>query len=172
MLSERMQRALNEQINRELFSSYIYLAMATHFEEKSLDGFAQWMYGQSQEEYGHAMRILRHVLERGGHVELGAIEAPPAEFGSPLEIFRQALDHERKITGHIHDIYRLAVEERDYAAQSLMEWFVNEQVEEEDTVGRIVDQLDLAGDDRAAILLLDKELGQRPQGGESAPSAP
>ena len=161
MLSERMQQALNEQINREFFASYLYLAMAAHFEEQSLDGFARWMYAQSEEEYGHAMRILRHVLERGGHVELAPIAAPPAEFGAPLDVFQQSLDHERKVTGHIHDIYRLAMEEQDYAAQSLMEWFVNEQVEEEDTVGRIVDRLRMAGDDRAAILMLDAELGSR-----------
>lgn len=161
MLSERVQQALNEQINREFYASYLYLAMAAHFEEQSLDGFARWMYAQSEEEYGHAMRILRHVLERGGHVELAPIAAPPAEFGAPLDVFQQSLDHERKVTGHIHDIYRLAMEEQDYAAQSLMEWFVNEQVEEEDTVGRIVDRLRMAGDDRAAILLLDAELGSR-----------
>ncbi len=161
MLSERVQQALNEQINREFYASYLYLAMAAHFEEQSLDGFARWMYAQSEEEYGHAMRILRHVLERGGHVELASIAAPPAEFGAPLDVFQQSLDHERKVTGHIHDIYRLAMEEQDYAAQSLMEWFVNEQVEEEDTVGRIVDRLRMAGDDRAAILMLDAELGSR-----------
>ena len=161
MIKERILAALNDQINREFYASYLYLAMAAHFDLQSLDGFARWMFKQSEEEYGHAMRILRHVLERGGQVELKPIDAPPAEFGSPLSIFEQALEHEQRVTQHIHDIYRLAVEEEDYATQSLMEWFVNEQVEEEDTVGRIVDRLRLAGDNRAAILMLDAELGQR-----------
>ncbi len=161
MIKERVLKALNDQINREFYASYLYLAMAAHFDLQSLDGFARWMFKQSEEEYGHAMRILNHVLERGGKVELQPIAAPPAEFGSPLDIFRQALEHERKVTGYINEIYKLAVEEEDYAAQSLMEWFVNEQVEEEDTVGRIVDRLELAGDNRAAILMLDAELGQR-----------
>ncbi len=161
MIKERILKALNDQINREFYASYLYLAMAAHFDLQSLDGFARWMFKQSEEEYGHAMRILNHVLERGGRVELQPIAAPPSEFGTPLDIFRQALEHEQRVTGYINDIYKMAVEEEDYATQSLMEWFVNEQVEEEDTVGRIVDRLELAGDNRAAILMLDAELGQR-----------
>lgn len=161
MIKERILKALNDQINREFYASYLYLAMAAHFDLQSLDGFARWMFKQSEEEYGHAMRILNHVLERGGRVELQPIAAPPSEFGTPLDIFRQALEHEQRVTGYINDIYKMAVEEEDYATQSLMEWFVNEQVEEEDTIGRIVDRLELAGDNRAAILMLDAELGQR-----------
>lgn len=156
-----IQDALNEQINREFYASYLYLAMAAHFEAQSLDGFAGWMYAQSEEEYGHAMRILKYMLERGAQVELKAIAAPPEEFGSPLDIFKQALAHEQHVTQAIHALYKLAAEHEDYSTMKHLDWFIEEQVEEEATVGRIVDRLQMAGDDRAALLMLDSELAQR-----------
>nr|WP_290666501.1 ferritin [Ardenticatena sp.] len=166
-MQEAIQDALNEQINREFYASYLYLAMAAHFEAQSLDGFAGWMYAQSEEEYGHAMRIIKYMLERGAPVELKAIAAPPEEFGSPLDIFKQALAHEQHVTEAIHALYKLAAEHEDYATMKHLDWFIEEQVEEEDTVGRIVDRLAMAGDDRAALLMLDGELAQR-SGGEEA----
>ena len=173
-MNDRMQKAFNDQINEELFSSYVYLAMAAHLEGLNLDGFTNWMKLQAQEELGHAMRLFDHVHRRGGRVVLGAIGEPPLEFGSPLEVFQKALAHEQHITGCIHEIYRIAQEESDYPAQLELQWFIDEQVEEEESTGRVVEQLKMAGDNQSALLMLDRELGQRPlpaQAGGSAPPA-
>jgi ferritin len=161
MLKESMQKALNEQINREFYAFYLYLSMAGHFEVENLKGFANWMYRQSEEERGHAMRLFDFVNDRGGHVKLQAIAAPPAEFGSPVSIFEQALEHERKVTEWINQLYEQSIQESDYATRVHVQWFVTEQVEEEDTLTEIVDQLKLAGDNKSALLLLDWELGRR-----------
>ncbi|HXF61198.1 MAG TPA: ferritin [Caldilineaceae bacterium] len=161
MLSETMQNALNEQINREFYAFYLYLAMAAHFDAQNLTGFAHWMYVQSEEERGHAMRIFNFVIERGGQVKLHPIEAPPSEFGSPLSVFEQALAHERKVTEWINALYEKAIQEQDYATRVHLQWFVTEQVEEEDVVSEIIDKLKLAGDNKSALLLLDRDFRLR-----------
>jgi ferritin len=160
-MNDRVQQAFNEQINEELYSSYIYLAMTAHFEAMNLEGFASWMKLQAQEEVAHAQRLFDHINRRGGRVVLKAIGEPPVDFGSPLETFEKALAHERHITACIHRLYKLASQEEDYAAQMELQWFIDEQMEEEENTGRVVDQLKLAGDDNVALLMLDRELGQR-----------
>jgi ferritin len=161
MLSKTLQDALNTQIKHEFFSSYLYLAMSSYFESQSLLGFAKWMRIQSEEEHGHAMRLFDFVHDRGGSVELQALEQPRGEFAAPLDAFQQALEHERFITAQIHQLYALAVREKDYPTQVHLQWFIDEQVEEEKNASDIVDQLRIAGNDGAAILLLDHNLGQR-----------
>jgi ferritin len=160
-MNDRIQTAFNNQINEELFSSYVYLAMAAHFERMNLDGFTNWMKQQAQEELGHAMRLFDHINRRGGRVVLRAIGEPPSEYGSPMEVFEKALSHEQHITGCINDLYKIALEENDYPAQMELQWFIDEQVEEEENVGRAVEQLRMAGDNQSALLMLDRELGQR-----------
>jgi ferritin len=160
-MNQKVQDALNKQINAELHSAYIYLSMSAHFEEQSLSGMAQWMRLQAEEEMEHAMRIYDFVHARGGRVILEAVEGPPTEWGTPVSIFEAALAHEKKITGMIHDLYALATEEKDYPAQSMLQWFVDEQVEEEDNVGNVVDQLRMVSDDLPGLLLMDRELGAR-----------
>ena len=152
---------MNRQINREFCAAYLYLAMSAHFEVRSLDGFATWMRAQAREEQGHAMRLFDHLVERGVQVDLVAIDAPASDFGSPLEVFEAALEQEQLTTKRIHELYDLAVEHHDHPVQLVLEWFITEQVEEEASVGTVVDQLRMAGDNQAAILMLDRELGTR-----------
>lgn len=161
MIPEKLLNGLNDQIKHEFYASHLYLAMSAHFEAKNLPGFAHWMRLQHEEEHEHAMRIFDFINDRDEHVVLQAIDQPPSEFGSPLDIFTQALKHERKVTGQINELYRLAAEEGDYASQSMLQWFVDEQVEEEKVTGDIVDQLELIGDDSTALFMLDRELAAR-----------
>ena len=161
MISPRMQDALNEQIRNEFYSSFAYLSMSAHFEHQNLPGFATWMRVQAGEEHVHAMKIFDHVLDRGGEVKMPAIAQPPVKFESARSVFEQALLQERAVTKSIHDLYALAMETKDYPARVFLDWFVNEQVEEEKTAELIVEQLRMVGDDRPALLLLDRELGQR-----------
>lgn len=161
MLGKKLEDALNEQINKELYSAYLYLSMAAHCEAESLPGFAIWMRLQAQEELGHAMRFFDHVNNRGGRVVLKAIEMPPPVWKSPLEVFEQVLGHEQKVTGMINHLYELAVNENDYATQMELQWFITEQVEEEDSAGQVVDQLKMVGDQPMGLLMLDKQLGTR-----------
>jgi ferritin len=161
MLSPKMLDALNQQINHELASAYLYLAMAAQCEAHSLPGMANWMKRQAGEEYGHGMRLFEHICDRGGRVVLAAIPQPPAEFGSPLALFQQVLAHERKVTAYINAVYELALEEKDYAAQVALHWFVNEQVEEEKNASIIVDQLKAIPEGSSAVLFLDRQLGKR-----------
>jgi ferritin len=160
-MNQKIEQAFNEQINEELFSSYIYLAMAAHFETMNLEGFTNWMKLQAQEELQHAMRLFDHINRRGGRVVLKAIGEPPVDFGTPLEVFEKALAHEQHITGCIHRLYDLAREEKDYPAQIELQWFIDEQVEEEENTGRVVDLLRMAGENQTALLMLDRELAQR-----------
>ena len=162
MIGDKVQAALNEQIVQELHASQYYLSMSAYFERTGYPGFARWMRVQSDEEREHALRIFDFVNDREGQVTLGRIDAPPSEFGSPLEVFQAALAHERKVTALIGKLYGLAVEEFDYPTQVMLQWFVNEQVQEEKVASDIVDRLRLAGDDKSALLLLETELGQRP----------
>jgi len=161
MLSEKMQNALNDQIKHELDSAYVYLSMAAYFEAENLPGFAHWMYMQREEELEHAMKLFRHVNERGGRVKLQALDEPPASFKSPLDVFEKSLKHEQKVTALIHELYDLALKEKDYPAQVMLQWFIDEQVEEEDNAGSVVDTLKRAGDNDAALLMLDRELAKR-----------
>ena len=163
-MDKAIQDALNEQINAELHSAYIYLAMSAHFAEQNLDGFAHWMRQQAGEELGHAMKLFDYVLERGGHVELKAVAGPAKKFGTPLQIFETALAHEKKISAMIHALYDLARKKKDFATENNLNWFVTEQVEEEDTAGRAVERLRLAGDSTAALLMLDRQFGERSDG--------
>jgi ferritin len=161
MFSKKVQDAMNDQIQRELESAYIYLSMAAYFDSSNLPGFANWMRVQFQEEQAHAFKFYDFVYDRGGQVILQAIGQPPAEFQSPLDAFEKVLAHEQKVTGHINDLYALAVEEKDYASQILLQWFVEEQVEEEKSAGDIVDMLERIGDSYHALVMLDRELSQR-----------
>lgn len=156
-----IQAAINEQIRHEFSAAYVYLGMMTYFESRSLSGFGHWMRLQAQEEVAHAMKLVDFLVDRGGKVELGAIEAPKSEFDSPLEVMQKALAHEQKVTASINDVYALAVAKNDYPAQVLMQWFVSEQVEEEKNAGEIVDQLEFAGGSASAMLVLDGRLAQR-----------
>lgn len=161
MISATITDAINAQIAKEFYASQIYLAMSASFEAANLRGFAHWMRVQSDEERGHALRFFDYVIERGGHIALAAVDAAPAEFGSPLDIFRMALQHEQKVTASINKIYAQAIKEEDYATQVFLQWFISEQVEEEANASELIDRLTLAGDDRAALLMLDHELKSR-----------
>lgn len=161
MLSKSMLKALNEQINHELYSSYLYLSMSAHFQEANLPGFAHWMALQSKEEYEHAMKIFRYITERNGRVILDAIDKPPTEFKKPLEVMKQVLEHEKKVSGLINRLYEMAVKEKDYPTQVMLQWFITEQVEEEKTAGDIIEQLKMVGDMPAGLIMLDRQLGAR-----------
>jgi ferritin len=161
MLSKKMEKAINQQINAEMYSSYLYLSMATYFESISLGGFSNWMRQQAQEELFHGMKMFDFVCERGGRVTLKTIDQPPAKWASPLDVMKNVLSHEQKVTGLINDLVDLALDERDHATNIFLQWFVSEQVEEEDTAGGLVDKLKLIGKDANGLFMLDTELGQR-----------
>jgi ferritin len=161
MLSNKMEAAINQQINAEMYSSYLYLSMATYFESISLGGFSNWMRQQAQEELFHGMKMFDFVCERGGRVTLTAIDEPPSEWASVLDVFENVLAHEQKVTGLINDLVDLALEERDHATTIFLQWFVSEQVEEEDTAGGLVDKLKLIGNDANGLFMLDTELANR-----------
>jgi ferritin len=156
-----MQEALNKQVNAELFSSYLYLSMAAWFQSQNFAGMANWMQIQAQEELGHAMKFYGFINDRDGRVLLSAVEGPQTDWKSPLEIFEEAYKHELKITGLINGLVKLALQEGDYAANAFLQWFVNEQVEEESAAITIVQKLKLVGDNGVALFMLDNELGQR-----------
>jgi ferritin len=161
MLSDKMQKALNDQINEELYSAYLYLSMAAWFETLNLKGFANWMMVQNQEEQVHAMKIYDFINERGGKVGLQAVKEPPTEWKSPLDAFEGSYKHEQHITGCINDLVALAMDEKDRATQIFLEWFVTEQVEEESTADQIIQELKLVGKEGQGIFMIDRELGQR-----------
>jgi len=161
MLSEAIQDAMNEQIKNELCSAYLYLSMSAYCESVNLPGFAHWMRVQAQEETTHAMKFYDFICERGGRVVLQAIDQPPVKYESPLDVFEKTLEHEGKVTAMIHNLYALAVQENDYASQVFLQWFVTEQVEEEQSAAQIVDTLKMIGDKGHALLMLDRELRQR-----------
>ena len=165
MLSKKMEQALNNQINAEYFSSYMYLSMAAYFEAENLSGFAAWMEKQAQEELMHALKFYGFVNERGGRVLLKAIEAPPPKWASPLAAFQATYKHEQKVTGLIHKLVDLALKEADHATNSFLGWFVDEQVEEESTASAIVEKLKMIKSAPGGLFMLDRELGQRQQSG-------
>ena len=164
MMSKTMQDALNEQMKQEFYSSYLYLSMSAYCDAANLPGLSHWMRGQAQEEVKHAMRIFDHILDRGGRVELHQIDRPPAQFATPREVFEQAHRHEQQVTASINKVYGLALDERDFASKVFLDWFVQEQVEEEKTSGLLAEQFRMVGEDRPGLLMLDRELGQRRSG--------
>jgi len=161
MLSTSVEQAINEQIGHEFSSAYVYLSMSAYFERSNLPGFARWSRLQAQEEVVHGMRLFDYLNDRGGRVELAAVAQPPKDFASPLDVFEQALAQEKEVTVLIHRLYEFVAEEKDYATQVALEWFIAEQVEEEKVGAMIVEQLRRVGDDQTGLLLLDRDLGSR-----------
>ena len=160
-LSDVMLRALNDQINAELYSAYLYYSMANYCEDQKLKGFANWMTQQALEEMIHAKKFRDYVYERGGSVKLAAIKAPPTEWESPRQVFEQALKHEEYITGRINDLAALADQENDRSTQNLLQWFIAEQVEEEASVQDVLDKFDILADHPGGMYLLDRDLMTR-----------
>jgi ferritin len=161
-ISKKMQDAINNQINRELYSAYLYLSMSAYCEDQNLPGFAHWMRAQAQEEVFHAMKLFIHVVERGGRAVMGDIEAPPKDWASPEDVFQATYNHEQKVTKLIDNLVKTAREEGDNAAEAMLQWFVNEQVEEESTAQTILRKLQMVGDAKAGLFLIDQELSARP----------
>ena len=161
MLSNKMQDALNDHLNAEIYSSYLYLAMEAYFQSRSLNGFANWMRVQAQEELTHAMKFYEFINERGGRVNLKAIEAPQGEWESPLAVFEAGYKHEQLVTSLINKLVDLSLEESDHATNTFLQWFVSEQVEEEDNASTVVERIKLVGEAPGGLFLLDQELGQR-----------
>lgn len=161
MLEAKLEAALNTQINHEIGSAYNYLAMAAHCERQNLSGFASWMMVQRTEELDHAQRLYRYVLDRGGVIDLGAIARPRCDYGSVRDVFNHALEMEQANTAAIHDLYGLAVDARDYATQSHLQWFLDEQVEEEKTMNEVLALVEMAGDEKSAMLVLNSQMAQR-----------
>jgi len=164
MISKPLQDAINEQINFELFSAYLYLSMSAHFETQNLPGFANWTRVQYQEETGHAMKLYKYVFDRSGTVTLKTIAQPATKFKTPLDIFKEVLKHEQKVTSLINKLYELAVKEKDYAAQIFLQWFINEQVEEEKNAADIINMLEMIGDSPISLIMVDRQLGARKAG--------
>ena len=161
MIKEKIQEALNKQLNAEYYSSYLYLSMAAYFESMNLKGFAHWMRVQTQEEMVHVMKFYDYLIERGGKVTLSPIEGPPTKWSSPLTAFEHAYQHEQKVTGLINDLVDLAMSEQDHATNNFLQWFVSEQVEEEASTDEVVQKLKLIGKDSGGLFMLDRELAQR-----------
>lgn len=165
-MSPKLQDAYNDQITLEFASSYAYLQMAAFLDDANLPGFANWMRQQAEEERVHAMKFFDFVLDRGNQVELRSIPAPSSDYTSPLSAFEASLAHEQKVTASIHELYGQATNEKDFESLPLLHWFITEQVEEEATVSELIEQIAMAGDNGAALLLLDRELGTRLPGVE------
>lgn len=161
MLSEKMQEALNRQMNAELYSGYLYVSMSAYFETQDLPGFAHWMRAQAQEELLHAMKFYHYVVSKDGWAKMQAIEQPRVAWDSPLAVFQHAYEHEQKVTGLINALVEQAMAERDFATNAMLQWFVNEQVEEEASANAVVQQLKRIADSAEALLLLDRELAAR-----------
>ena len=160
-MDKNLLKEMNVQINKEMYSGYLYLAMAAHFEEQNLGGFAHWMVVQAEEELEHAMKFFDFLNEVGETVALDAIDKPDSKFGSPLKVFEQVLEHEQFVTGRFNLLYKLAVEANEFPTQIFLQWFVDEQVEEEKNATEILENLKLAGESGNALLMIDKTLGER-----------
>ena len=161
MLSEKMQEALNGQLNAELYSSYLYLSMSSYCESIGLKGFGNWMRCQAQEELVHAMKFDGYIIDRGGKALMRPIEGPPTEWGSPLAVFEHTYNHEQKVTGLINKLVDLAISESDHATNGFLQWFVTEQVEEEASADEVLQKLKLAAGSAQALLMIDQELATR-----------
>ncbi len=161
MISKKMNKAFNAQINAELFSSYLYLSMSAWLAEKSLSGFATWMRAQAQEELFHATKMYDYLIERGGSIKLEAIDKPQASWDSPEDVVKEVVEHEAHVTSLINDLVDVALDERDHAANIFLQWFVEEQVEEEASVGDVYEKMKLAKGHSGSLFTLDMELGKR-----------
>ncbi len=161
MLSQKMETSLNQQVNAELYSSYLYLSMSAYFSEINLNGAAHWMRLQAQEELTHALKIYDYINERGGRPVLEGIEAPPKSWGSPTEVFENVLSHEQKVTSLINDLVDLAISEKDHATNNFLQWFVAEQVEEEASANDVLQKVKMTGNQGGGLFMLDQELGKR-----------
>ena len=161
MISKTVEQALNKQVNRELYSAYLYLAMSSHFESMNMKGFAKWMRVQAKEEQVHALKIYDYIIARGGTVTLLDIEAPKAKWSSAGKVFDEVYAHEQKVTAMIHGLVDLAIKEKDHATFEMLQWFVKEQVEEEEHASEIVNQIKIVGDIVGHLLVLDHQLGKR-----------
>ncbi|MFQ5512539.1 MAG: ferritin [Candidatus Krumholzibacteriia bacterium] len=166
MLPKSIEKAMNQQMNQELHSSYVYLSMSAYFDRLNLDGFAHWMRLQAQEELGHSIKLFDYVLEREGGVDLTEVAAPAAEWNSPLSACEEALKHEKENTKQINALMNLAFEENDHATRVFLQWFVEEQVEEEASATRLAEKVKLIKEDNGAMFILDQELGKRQLTGE------
>lgn len=160
-MNKKVYKVFNEQVQAELYSAYMYLAMSLYLEDKNFKGMASWLKVQYEEERQHAFRLAKFMQERGVKPELLQIDAPPAEYGTPLEVFTKALEHEQYVTSRIHSMYEVAVKEKDYAAMTHLHWFIDEQVEEEDQTREIVDKLTMVGDNMNGLFVIDSQLGAR-----------
>jgi ferritin len=161
MLSAKMEKALNDQIGREVFSEYLYLTMSAYLDDSDLDGMANFFKIQAQEEHDHMMKFFNYIQDRGGRVKISAMDEPKDDFENPLDVFSKALAHEKYITRNIGDLVVLAKEERDHATESMLQWFIDEQVEEEASMERILNRLKLVDGSGHGLLMIDTELGQR-----------
>lgn len=166
MISQAMEKALFDQLNHEFYSAYLYLAMSAYCSHLEFNGAADWLKLQYEEEHIHATKIYNYLVEQGVHVVLKELEQPPSEYGSVLDVFTASLTHEQSMTARLNDLSDQALKEKDHATYNLLQWFVNEQVEEEATVGAIISKLKLVKDDGYGLLMIDNELG-----GRSAPEA-
>jgi ferritin len=161
MLTKKLEDAINAQINKELYSAYFYLGMSAYCNTLDLDGFANFFHVQYQEETFHGMKMYNYLLERGGNVKLSQIDTPPQDFKSPLDVFQQTLDHEKIVTKSINDLMDLALKENDHATISFLKWYVDEQVEEESTITKLVNKMKLVGDNIGGLFIIDSELKAR-----------
>ena len=166
MLTKSLGAAMNEHLSKELYAGHLYLAMSAYFDANNLPGCAAWMRAQAEEERMHGMKFYEYIYDRGGSVELMALEKPPSTFKSPLDAFQQAFEHERHVSEAINALYAQALEVKDYASQVFLQWFIQEQVEEEKTSGTLVESLKMVGDSTASLLLFDRELGSRGSSGD------
>ena len=170
MLSKKLLNALNQQINDEYYSSYIYQAMVAYFEDMNLDGCAHWMRIQALEEWAHGMKIFDYMIDRNARIELSEVAAPPREWESPIAAFQASLEHERYMTGNINSLADLAIVEKDHATNNLMQWYVTEQIEEESSVEDILKKLELMGNSGTGLFMRDRELKTRPAPAGAAPA--
>lgn len=161
MLTQTMESALNEQMNREMYSAYLYMSMSAHCTNRGLKGFANWFMVQYHEEMLHAMKFYEYINMQGGKVILKAISQPPSEFESPLDMFKKTLEHEQYITRSINELMELAISEKDHASRIFLQWYVTEQVEEESNDNEIIGQLNIIRDEPQGLMMLDKELAAR-----------
>ncbi len=161
MLSSKIEKAFNEQINAEMYSAYLYLSMAAYFEGKNLPGFANWMHVQFKEEWAHAMKFFNFVVERGGRVKLDAIKKPKSDWKNAVDVFNETLEHEKHVTSLIHNLMNLAHQEKDYASVSMLQWFIDEQVEEESSASALLEKLKMIEGKGVGMFMIDNELAAR-----------
>lgn len=161
MISKKVEEALNKQLNAELYSSYYYLAMSAYFESLDLNGFATWFRLQSNEEYGHAMKLFDYIHQIGGTVKLSEIAAPKTDWKDYVDVFKDTFEHEQSVTKMINELVDLAMEEKDHATTNFMQWFISEQVEEEATSAQILKKIEMVGDSKAGLFMMDREMGSR-----------